>query len=67
MVQLSMINPHIIFTLFARLKFVYAKFPTLNDFLVRVMYNRYNQRLVVGTPLEILYQTKQNGSVFRIT
>ena len=32
MVQLSIINPHTIFTLFARLKFLYAKSPFIGDF-----------------------------------
>ena len=32
MVQLSIINPHTIFTLFARLKFLYAKSPFIRDF-----------------------------------
>ena len=32
MIQLSIINPHTIFTLFARLKFFYAKSPFIGDF-----------------------------------
>ena len=32
MIQLSIINPHTIFTLFARLKFLYAKSPFIGDF-----------------------------------
>ena len=32
MIQLSIINPHTIFTLFVRLKFVYAKSPFIGDF-----------------------------------
>ena len=32
MVHLSIINPHTIFTLFARLKFFYAKSPFIGDF-----------------------------------
>ena len=32
MIQLSMINPHTFFTLFARLKFFYKKSPFIGDF-----------------------------------
>ena len=49
MVQLSIINPHTIFTTFARLKFFYAKCPFTADFYTFLKKNSKKTLYVVST------------------
>ena len=49
MVQLSIINPHTIFTLFARLKFFYGKCPFISDFYKKLEEAPQEKRVVVAS------------------
>ena len=52
MVQLSIINPHTIFTTFARLKFFYVKCPFIGDFCT---YDIFHENILEGTVVLLSY------------